>query len=194
MKRLVKIHNTGDIRYLLHDYESNYNKAKLINIYHDIMQEYDELTATDNYSKFFQDIDTELWDSHLLSVIGIAQQCLRVLDPETLKPNTEQAQLLINEFNLRLDGRKIEVNESNLVEADEKLERLWRVVDGRMKIKKIREEEGKKKEKKTISWEKMRVKIHANLKILPDDNCTVTQYLAYESLSTELIRERNAKE
>lgn len=190
MRNLVKIHNTGDVRWLLYEYDKDYPLTDLMPVYDEIMQEYEKLSGGNNYQRHLEESDSYLWEIDLLYAIELTRRCLRIIDLNTNTVKIDTANKLIDSFNLRLDGKKINVTTENLDESDKKLERLYKSINSRLEIKKIKSKEEKNINKMTINWTKIQVRLEYKLKRTIPDDITVSKYLEYDNISKEL--ERNA--
>jgi len=187
MRLLVKILNSGDLRYLLHEYDKDYQANELVSVFDSIMIEYDTLRGTSDYSKQLQKIDEALYQNLQLNAICVVIQCLSF--PYILEKNhVNTAKNIIDEFNLRYNGKKIEINSEYIHDKEIKiLENLYKSIENTAFI---RAEKEKSKEGKDITWEKMRIYIQKSLDILPEKDCSVAMYVEYENLAKQLAEER----
>jgi hypothetical protein len=171
---LIDVFNTSDLRHILIDYDSEYDVELLIEPFDKIMAEYTELSGDNSYEKELEKLDIRLYEVYTLRVIQLASQCLLAGYKEGFKELNEA-------YNL-----KVKLDESKIIDFDavKKLERKYKSITNRHKISELKKKEG---EKKDIQWEDKIVFIHQTLKIQPDYNCTVAQYLSYEKTAKNLI-------
>ena len=175
MEKLIKIFNTGDLGYLLIKYDDSIGNEVLTPYFDTIMQEFEQLKGSDDYSYYLEKIDDNLWKEYLIRACGLAITCINSGAPD-------QAERLIKEFNLRITLDKTKIIDRK---AAKKLEARIKQIRTTLKIKAAEEEQEKNNEKK-VSWEQLRANIHTGLNVLPEYDCSVSQYLAYENQLKEL--------
>lgn len=158
---------------------------ELIQAYDLILKEYDELRGTNEYKKHFEKLDGTLWDLYLIDAIKLTESCLKIVDTKNGKFNTTLASQLIDEFNIRHNGKKVEIEEKGLnKKAISTLEMVRKGIENKILI---RNEKEKAKEKTIQLWEDARVYIQIILGILPEYDCSVTQFISYEKSAKATI-------
>ena len=180
MRSFIDIFNSRDLRYLIVDWneEDNFDVTDLIPVFDNIMQEYESLTETTEYREYFEKIDYALYEQYQVKILQLMAECLTVGQKESFKVLNEEFG-----FKIKFDESKI-LDEYALKTIDTKIKTIF----NRNKIRELKTKEQKEPEK--LSWEEKRVFVHINLNILPEYNCSVSQYAAYINQVNKTIAAR----
>lgn len=183
MANLVQIFNTGDLRHLLIEYDEAVEHGLLIPFFDTIMQEFEQIKGSDDYSHHLEKVDDNLWKEYLIGACALTISCINL-------GSKDKAELMIEKFNLR-----IKLNEDKIIDRDaiRKLEAKIKQIRTTLKIKQAEEERDRQTSKK-VSWEQLRAGIHTGLNVLPEYDCSVSQYLAYEIQLKELNAARKKQQ
>lgn len=187
MRLFLKLNK--DLRYLLHEYDSEFPEEELVEVYESIMNEYQKLSGNVEYGHYFERLDTTLWDYKLLNAIELTKMCLRTLNTNTGFLCIDEAKRLVSEFNLKLNGKKIEIKElSANKEANLQLDSLQKSIQNRIIIRQAKEKEEREKEsnKQEVTWNKLKIQIQFALKMEISNNCSVADFVSYQKLIKEL--------
>ena len=174
MRCWIDVHNDGDLRHLLYEYDESVDPSLLVEIYEAIIKEDEKLTSNNNYDQHLINMDKVIWDGYYINAVSVTIQCLE-------SGRKDLAQKLINEFKL-----KVKLDDNKLIDrkAIDVLSRLVKSINNKHKMRNLRDK-GQKKTKS--SWENMQVYIHQVLNILPDYNCTVALYRSYENAARRKV-------
>jgi len=175
MRQLIELFNTNDLRYLLVEYDDTYSQANLVQLFDSIMFEFETLRGDNKYQEYFEQTDDSLYRGCFINAIYLTIEFLSLLQ-------NEDAKELIIEFNIRQNGKHIEIsNEKFNKKAIQQLEQIARSVESQMIIKAERERiEQQAQKPKQLNWEEQLVWIHTSLGVMPEYDCTVSRYVAYE--------------
>lgn len=172
MRSFLDIHNTGDLRHLLYDFNSEVDVDLLVPIYEKIISEYVKLSGNDGYYKFLQKKDIELWDDYVIRAITITINCVQF-------GFNDLAKNMIQEFNL-----KIKIDKKNTKNTISQLERKIKSITNKYKVKALNQ---RKQETKESTWGEMQVYIHRIIGVMPHFDCTVEQYTGYKNVANQKI-------
>ena len=181
MRLLVEVFNTGDLRHILIKYDKSIANIDVSPYFDVIMMEFEALKGSGEYSEHLQKIDFTLYKELQIRTLMFIIMCLKI-------GQKEDAKTLIENFNF-----KIILNDKKIIdrEAIKKAENRIKKIETSLEIQKI-EDDRQKKDDKVVTWEKMRVKIHVGLSIMPENDCSVTQYLEYENYLKEVTASKKA--
>lgn len=196
MRLLIKIDDTGDLNYLIKK-GSECDEKILVKTYEQIRIEYQDLTGDNSYKTFIDRHDLTIIETQYLTVIDTIVVCLRTMNTDTGFLYTEGAQLLIDEYNIKYNGKKVEIEHQKQNEKTIKiLEQLSKSIITRQKIRKskdVEEQELLQKGRQKTTWEDLVTYIHISLGVQMDYNCSVKQYVSYEKSAKQIIKQRNAR-
>jgi hypothetical protein len=180
MRLLVEVFNTGDLRHLLKEYDESIANTELMPYFDSLMSEYSNLSGNGEYEHHLQKIDSVEWKKQVINACNL---CVIALSPPFF--NKEEAQKLIDSYNLRIKLTDKIVQKESIKKLEDKIKQIITS----LKINYINDQEQNSKES-NITWEKLRVNIQAELNILPEYDCTVTMYIEYNARKEALIAAR----
>lgn len=176
MRLLVEIFNTGDLRYLLKEYDEEISNTQLMPYFDVIMAEFEDIKGSREYSSYLEKLDDKLWKEYLIRAYLLTARCIEW-------GMKDDAQLMIREFKL-----KVKLNHEKAIDraALGTIERRIKQIKTTLKINEEQDKE-EKEQGKNVEWEDMIVSIHTSLDVQIDYDCSVKLYTSYEKSRDALI-------